>query len=145
MVASLIPPGARQGQAIGTGSGDLRSAGHSAARTHDLRVRERLRLLLRRQKAVEPFDENCAVALDKFAVDTRYAELAREAIGPGVRLEVCGYVQELGQQVFRRKCVQRAFGEPADHPRFTRFQGLRQLEKSAHCVGFAGADSEVFN
>ena len=97
------------------------------------------------QKAVEPFDKDCSVVLDKFAVDTRYAKLAREAIGPGVRLEVCGYVKELGQQVLRRQSGQRAFGEPADHPRFTRFQGLHQLEKSAQRVGFAGADREIFN
>ena len=97
------------------------------------------------QKAIEPFDEDCAVVLDKFAVDTRYAKFAREAIGPGVRLEVCGYVKELGKQVLRRQCSQRAFGQPADHPRFARLQSLRQLDKSAHRIGFAGADREIFN
>lgn len=61
-----------------------------------------------------------------------------------MRLEVGGYVNELPQQVFRRKCDQRTFGEPADHPRFTRLQGLRQLEKSAQFIGFAGADREIF-
>jgi len=96
------------------------------------------------QKAVEPFGEDRAVVLDKFAVDTRDAEFTREAIGPGVRLKVCGCVKELWQQTFRRKCGQRAFGEPPDHPRFARLQGLRQLEKFAHCIGLAAACGDIF-
>lgn len=92
----------------------------------------------------EPFTEQALVGADELTVYTGNAELACEAHGPGMCLEVRHDIEELrdGGLVLQR--AQRPLGEPSHEARFARAHQCGDGLEPLQCLRFSSACRRIF-